>query len=150
MDRLTEYDYIIEHRPCKANTMGLADGMSRMQGRYSQIAIAGDIERMAMVLTHPRPKTVLPVAKKHGKYRECRWYGKVVNFLLDGPEALKGLGKNEIRNVKRMSFRYRLTDQHLLYAESSGEMAKCLLPFEVRRMGACGRSNCPFGISPIC
>ena len=48
MDRLTEYDYIVKHRPCKSNIMRLADGMSRMPGLYSQYAVAEDEERMAM------------------------------------------------------------------------------------------------------
>lgn len=134
MDRLTEYDYIIKHRPCKANIMGLADGMSRMPGRYSQAAVAEDAERMAMAVTLPQPRTALPVVKSHIKYRESKWYGNVVSFLLDGPEALKDLGKNESRNIKRLSFKYKLTDQHLLYTEQSGEMAKCLLPHEVRQV----------------
>lgn len=30
MDRLTEYDYEVHHRPCKANIMRIADGMSRL------------------------------------------------------------------------------------------------------------------------
>jgi uncharacterized protein YutD len=35
MDILTEYDYIVHHRPCKSNIMKLTDGMSRVPGHYS-------------------------------------------------------------------------------------------------------------------
>ena len=48
MDRLTEYDYEVYHRPCKANIIRIADGLSRMPGRYSQYAVAIDSERMAL------------------------------------------------------------------------------------------------------
>lgn len=131
MDRLTEYDYIIKHRPCKANIMGLADGMSRMPGRYSQHAVAEDSERMAMVLAHPRPRTMMPVARSHVKYRDSKWYGGVAAFLLDGPDGIKDCGRNEAKNIKRLSIHFKLTDQHLLYVEKGGEIAKCALPPEV-------------------
>ena len=135
MDRLTEYDYVIKHRPCKATIMGLADGMSRIPGKYSQLAFAENAERMAMVLSHPQQRrSTLPIQRTHTRYRKSRWYGPVVSFLLDRPETLKGLGKNEARNIKRTSFRYQLADQHLLYVENSGETAKRLLPFEVKRI----------------
>ena len=39
---------IIQHRPGKATVMGIADGMSRMPSKYSQVAKAEDAERMAM------------------------------------------------------------------------------------------------------
>ena len=46
----TEYDHVVHHRPSKANIMGLADGMSRMPGRYPQSAVSEDLERMNMAL----------------------------------------------------------------------------------------------------
>ena len=49
MDRLTEYNYIVHHRPYKSNIMGLADGMSRMPGRYSQNVFIKDLDRLGMV-----------------------------------------------------------------------------------------------------
>ena len=72
IDRLTEYDYIIKHRPCKANIMGLADGISRMPGRYSQYTVAEDLERIAMMLAHSRPRSILPIAKSYAKYRDSK------------------------------------------------------------------------------
>ncbi len=46
---------------------------------------------MARLLATPlqlaMPKTCL-------KYRNSKWYGQVVCFLLDGPEALKDCGEN--------------------------------------------------------
>lgn len=136
MDRLTEYDYVIQHRPGKATVMGLADGMSRMPGKYNQTPKAEDTERMAMAAKVVRTAlpTVLQPVKSHLPYRMSDWYGDVVNYLLDGPECLKEHGSNKARAVKRQSFRYRLTDQHLVYLEDDGRPAKCLLPHEVYRI----------------
>lgn len=105
MDRLTEYDYIIKHRPCKTTIMGLADQMSQMPGKYSQLAVAEDAERMAMMLSHPQQRrSTLPIQRTHTRYRESRWYDPVLSFLLDEPETLKGLGKNKAKNIKQTSF----------------------------------------------
>ena len=136
MDRLTEYDYVVHHRPSKAAIMGLADGMSRMPGRYSQPAVAEDSERVTMALATisapTKPSTsVTPVQLSHMKYRKSKWYGRVTSYLLDGPESLKKCGKTEARNVKRLSPKYRLTDQHVIYLEKGGEPSKCALPEEV-------------------
>ena len=136
MDRLTEYDYVIHHRPSKANVIGLADGMSRMPGRYQQSAVAKDEERLAMVASLPRVAlpTLIPPTQTHMKYRTSDWYGDVTNYLLDGPSCLKGYGSSKQRAIKRMSYHYRLTDQHLVYLEDDGKPAKCLLPPEVFRI----------------
>ena len=136
MDRLTEYDYIVHHRPSKANIIGLADGMSRMPGKYTQSAVSEDSERMTMasvsfpVPTKP-PLPALPMQQSHRKYRDAKWYGLITDFLLRGPEALEKCGRNEARNMKRMSLRFRLTDQHLIYLERGDESAKCALLAEV-------------------
>ena len=140
MDRLTEYDYIVHHRPSKSNIMGLADGMSRMPGRYSQSAIAEDEERMTMALAGFPKRTTFPavpavpavqVQRSHDRYRNTRWYGLVTEFLLRGSEALVECGRNEAKNVRRMSLHFRLTNQHLVYIEKGGESAKCVLPEEI-------------------
>lgn len=136
MDRLTEYDYVVHHRPCKANIMGLADEMSRMPGRYSQVAVAEDSERITMVVAFPTGKKgmTLPAMQSHQQYRESKWYGKVANYLLDGATAVKNCGRSEAKTVRQMSLRYKLTDQHLLYTERSGEFARCLLPQDIPRI----------------
>ena len=102
MDRLTEYDYIVNHRPCKASIMGLADGMSRIPGRYSQIAVAEDSERMAIVATFPTSKkrVALSAVKSHQRYRESKWYGKVANYLLNDTTALKDYERSEAKTVR--------------------------------------------------
>ena len=90
MDRLTEYDYIIHHRPSKTNIMGLADGMSRMPGRYSQTAVSEDSERMSMAVavshqgqqSRPSHPTLPAMQQSHAKYQGTKWYGLVTKFLL--------------------------------------------------------------------
>ena len=52
MDRLTEYDYEIHHRPCKVNIMRIADGISRLLAKYSQSATAIDLEGMVLAVAH--------------------------------------------------------------------------------------------------
>lgn len=51
MDRLTEYDYEVHHRPYKVNIMRIADRESHLPAKYSQHATAVDLERM--VLANP-------------------------------------------------------------------------------------------------
>ena len=48
MDWLTEYDYKVHHRPCKANIMQIADGISCFPAKYSQSATAIDLEKMVL------------------------------------------------------------------------------------------------------
>lgn len=147
MDRLTEYDYIVHHRPCKSNIMCLADGFSRMPGYYSQNVIAEDSERLAMAVAlgeteaTPAGEPVSsnqanhpPIMKSHVRWRQSRWYGNLVSFMLDGPDALRDCGRNEARRIKRLSHHYRTTSQHLLYVEKGGETAKCVLPDEVGKL----------------
>ena len=52
-------------------------------------------------------------------------------FLLDGPDGLKDYRRNEAKNIKRLSIRFKLTDQHLLYIEKGGEVAKCALSSKI-------------------
>ena len=141
MDRLTEYDYEIHHRPCKANIMRIADGMSRLPAKYSQSATAIDLERMVLAVAHPHLRLpifatqladVLTPEPSHQAYRNSNWYGKIISFLLDGPTALDDLSSTEKKAVKRTSIKYRVTDQHLLYLERGSETAKCPLPYEIR------------------
>ena len=137
MDRLTEYDYIVKHGPCKSNIMRLADGMSRMPGLYSQYAVAEDEERMAMTtVLRPHHLTIATtrIFKTHINYRDSSWYGKVTTFLLDGPSALQGLGRSESKWIRQMSFHYQVTDKHLVYLEKGGETAICALPEDVPRL----------------
>ena len=68
MDRLTKYDYKVHHRPCTANIMRIADGMSRIPGRYSQNAVVVGLERMVSATSHPAewgdgPETTPPENK---------------------------------------------------------------------------------------
>ena len=134
MNRLTKYDYVIKHRLCKTNIIRLANKMLRISERYSQSAVTEDTERIIIMITLSQSRTVLSMMKSHIKYRESQWYEKVISFLLNESKALKNLDKNEIRNLKRLSFKYKLTNQHLLYIEQSEEMSKCLFPYEVRRI----------------
>ena len=59
MDRLTEYDYEVSHRPSKANIMRIADDMSCLPTKYSQYATTIDLERMILAVAHPHLR--LPV-----------------------------------------------------------------------------------------
>ena len=140
MDKLTEYDYEVHHRPCKANIMRIADGMSRLPAKYSQSATAIDLERMVLAVAHTHPRlpilstqlaNALTPEPSHQAYRKSNWYGKIISFLLDGPTALDDLSPTEKKAVKRASIKYRITDQHLLYLERGGETAKCPLPYEI-------------------
>lgn len=123
----------------KANIMIIADRMSRMPGRYSQNAVAVDLERIVLLTTHPtdaadpeHPSKKVPEAESHRTYRDSQWYGKIARYLLDGEEVLENCGRTEKRAVKRQSQRYKLTDQHLPYVETGGsETAKCALPWEI-------------------
>ena len=45
MDRLTEYDHIVRHRPSKANITGLADGVLRSAGVRAISHILPNIDR---------------------------------------------------------------------------------------------------------
>lgn len=51
MDRLSEYDYQIYHRPCRTNIMRIADGLSRMPGIYFKYAVTEDSERLFTAAT---------------------------------------------------------------------------------------------------
>ena len=123
MDRLTEYDYEVHHRPCKANIMRIADGMSRLPAKYSQSATAIDLERMVLTvaLFYPRPSILstrladFPAPESsHQAYRKSGWYDKIISFLLDGPTSLDDLSPTEKKAVKRASVKYRVTDQNVL------------------------------------
>ncbi len=138
--RLTEYDYEIHHRPCKANIMRIADGIPRLPAKYSQSATAIHLERMVLLVAYLHPR--LPIFSNqladavtpepsHQAYRKSNWYGKIISFLLDGPTAIDNLSPTEKKAVKQVSTKYRVTDQHLLYIERSGESAKCPLPYEI-------------------
>lgn len=69
MDRLTEYDYEVHHRPAKANIMGIADGLSRMPDLYSQNHVAEDEERMAMAVTL-KPVLTTPLRESQSPPRQ--------------------------------------------------------------------------------
>ena len=135
MDRLTEYDYEIHHRPCKANIMGIADGLSRMPGHWSTNARAEDSERMAMTAAFACPAQVqYSIPDLHTEWLNSKAYGKVVTFIKQGSQGLRtiGCGESEIKAVRRLSLRYRLIDQQLIYLEAGGLTAKCLFPHQTK------------------
>lgn len=116
MDRLTEYDYEVHHRPCKATIMRIADGMSRLPAKYSQHAMAIDLERMVLTATpsHIRYPTLsiqsvdhLTPEPSYQAYRKSNWYGKIISFLLDGLSSLDNLSLTEKKAVKQASIKYR-------------------------------------------
>lgn len=140
MDRLTEYDYEVHYRPCKANIMRIADGMSRLPAKYSQHVTPVNLEKMVLTVTliqsrfpilsslssdRPTPE------RSHRAYRLSDWYGKIISFYLDGPSALENISSTEKRAVKQARVKYRVTDQHLFYIKRGGETAKCPLPHEI-------------------
>lgn len=135
MDRLTEYDYIIHHRPSKSNIMGIADGMSRMPGRYNDHNIlTEDLERLGIAAATTPGSTSSstgPVNKTHQAFRASRWYGTLTSYLLDGFEALKDTGTSEAKRIKRQAFNFAVADQHLLYLERNGTKSKCILPAQI-------------------
>lgn len=145
LDRLTEYDYEVHHRPCKSNIIRIADGLSRMPGRYSQYATAVDLERIALVVTAPtqtgleaesvrlrKEVAALAGVQSHRIYRDSKWYGKITSYILDGESSLADYSRTEKKAIKRESYRYRVTDQHLLFVERGGETARCILPSSVQ------------------
>ncbi len=138
MNRLTEYDYVVRHRPCKANIMQIADDMSRMPERYSQFVIVEDSERMIMTLIRTSASVQEEKSRVHvnllAEYRDSIWYGGTVAFLQDGLAGISERSRSEIRAIKRMVYRYRLADKHLLYVEYGGETVKCLLSYLVKRI----------------
>ena len=118
--------------------MRIADGMSCLLAKYSQSATAIDLERMVLAVAHPHPwlpifSTQLADAvilkPSHQAYQKSNWYGKIVSFLLDSPTAIDNLSPTEKKSVKRVSIKYRVTDQQLLYIERGGESSKCPLPY---------------------
>ena len=148
MDRLSEYDFKIHHRPNTASIMGIADGLSRMPGVYSQQHIVEDAERMVMCTQLQQRSTIVPVLATtaedhhHGireweQYTVEEPYRKIVHYLTGGIPALKDqlqLGPNEIQSVIRQARKYRLKDGRLLYRERSGNYSKCALRSEVRQI----------------
>lgn len=120
--------------------MQIADGVSRLPRKYSQSAIAIDLEkiipivaplysRMSMLFTQVAD---LPIAEpSHQAYQILDWYGKIVSFLLDGPIALDNLNHTKKRAVKQTSIKYWVINQHLLYIKRDGKNAKCPLLFEI-------------------
>ena len=140
MDRLTKYDYEVHQRLCKANIMRIADGMSCLSAKYSQSAIAIDLERMILAVAHLHPRLpifsthladALTPKPSHQAYQKSNWYGKIISFLLDGPTALNDLGPTEKKAVKQTSIKYRVTNQYLFYMEGGGETTKYSLPYEI-------------------
>ncbi len=140
MDKLTKYDYDVHHRSCKANIMRIADRMSHLPAKYSQSATAIDLERMILAVAHLHPRLpifstqladVVTPEPSHQAYRKSNWYGKIISFLLDGPTAIDNLSPTEKKAVKRVSIKYWVIDQHLLYIEKGGESAKCPLPYKI-------------------
>ena len=55
------------------------------------------------------------IIKSYIKYRNSRWYNKIINFLLNNAKILKKCERNKIKNVKRLNMQYKFTNQHLLY-----------------------------------
>lgn len=117
INRLTEYDYEEHHRPCKSNIMRIAGGIFCFLAKYSQSAIAIDLQRMmlAVALIYSRLpifSTLLsdrPVLKStHQAYQMSNWYCKIISFLLNSPTALDNLSSTEKRVIKRASIKYRL------------------------------------------
>ncbi len=128
MDRPPKYNYEVYHRPCKANIMRIADGISCFPTKYSQSATAIDLEEMVLAVSHFHPwlpiffiqlaDAIIP-EPSHQVYQKSNWYGKIISFLLDGPTAIDNLSPTEKKAVKRVSTKYRVTDQHLLYIEEA-------------------------------
>ncbi len=120
--------------------MRIADGISCLPAKYSESATAIDLERMVLALVYPHPRLpiffiqladAVSLEPSHQVYQKSNWYGKIISFLLDGPTAIDNLSPTENKAVKRVSTKYRVTDQQFPYIERGGESAKCLLPYEI-------------------
>ncbi len=120
--------------------MRITDGMTRLLAKYSQSATTIDLERMVLAISHSHSRLpifftqladVVTSEPSHQAYRKSNWYGKIISFLLDGPTAIDNLSPTEKKAVKRVSTKYRVADQHLLYIERGGESAKCPLLYEI-------------------
>ena len=108
--------------------MRIADGMSCFPTKYSQSATAIDLEGMVLAVSHSHSRlpiffiqladAVIP-EPSHQAYQKSNWYGKIISFLLDGSTAIDNLSPTEKKAVKRVSTKYRDTDQHLLYIEEA-------------------------------
>ena len=114
IDRPTEYNHEIHHRPCKANIMRIADGISRLLAKYSQSATAINLERMILAVAHPHTRLpifsiqladVITLEPSHHTYRKLNWYGKIIFFLLDVPTASDNLSLTEKKTVKQVSIK---------------------------------------------
>ncbi|TAQ83554.1 hypothetical protein B7494_g8120 [Chlorociboria aeruginascens] len=55
LDRLTEYDFEVHHRPGKSNLVSIADGLSRLPGNMQDEPIRIDTERLALPVI-PQPQ----------------------------------------------------------------------------------------------
>ena len=120
--------------------MRIADRMSHFLAKYSQSAIAIDLERMVLAVAHLHSRLpifsiqladVVTPEPSHQAYRKSNWYSKITSFLLDGPTAIDNLSPTQKKAVKQVSIKYRVTDEHLLYIEKGGENAKCPLPYKI-------------------
>lgn len=83
MDRLTEYDCKVYHQSCTANIIRIADGMLWMPGRYSQNAVAVDLERMVLATIHPTAKVDGPKATLPENHQSERGNASMPNVWVD-------------------------------------------------------------------
>lgn len=143
MDRLTEYNYKVYHRPCKANIIKIANELSQMPGQYSQFTLAANLKQIALVTTcYPtEPPSKQPIylpndefkqeAQSHKLYQDLKWYSWITLLLLDREKALKDCGQTEKWAIRQTALKYRIADRYLVHLDRGGETAKCVLPNKV-------------------
>ena len=117
LDRLSEFDLIVRHRPFRDQHIELADGLSRMPTRYLSPPVMDDIpERMSManipIQIESKPVQIwsTPIDERYQKYCESPMYRNLVEYLRWGPPALEGMNPNQRRQLVRKSQRYTLSD----------------------------------------
>ena len=139
LDRLTEYDIEVHHRPGKSNLVCIADGLSRLPGSLQDEPVRFDTERMAFTATvehakhDPATTSTVPPVDLFADFRSNETYGPILQFLQNGDKGIAHLGRSQRRQVKSRSLRFRVAGRHLMYQERSQPScrAKCILDKEV-------------------
>jgi len=138
LDRLSEYDIEVHHRPGKSNIIQIADGFSRLTGEHCEPALRIDGERMpfaAYCLEEDVPRSsetqngdtaglnyTLPQELLHHPV-----YGDIIKFLKYGDAGIETLHRTERKAVKRKAVRFKISDRILLYQEHNGHWSRCIL-----------------------
>lgn len=129
MDRLTEYDYIVHHRPNTANIIRIADGLSRLPRVLQDAHTRLDEERMAMPAAVLEEQNEVIDECGHDPFAELRQdplYNDIIDFLLYGVNGIKELHRSRRRQIQAKAVKFRIAGRRLVYIERNHQQALCI------------------------